>query len=160
MSFFQSQELSNVFYLSRDDLEEPLSGFAPFDFELDGARWPSVEHYFQAMKFDDMAYREKIRQAPTAKAARKLGQARFKPVRKDWQAVRETVMTRAVYIKARTHDAIAERLLETGDQVIIERSNYDYFWGCGRDGRGLNNYGKVLMNVRSKLYDERLHASG
>jgi ribA/ribD-fused uncharacterized protein len=64
-------------------------------------------------------------------------------------------MTRAVYIKCRTHPEIAEALLATGDQVLVESSNYDYFWGCGRDRRGENMYGKVLMNVREKLRDEQ-----
>jgi len=64
-------------------------------------------------------------------------------------------MTRAVYTRARTHENIADMLLETGDKTIVEKSLYDYFWGCGRDGRGLNKYGQVLMNVRAKLLAER-----
>jgi predicted NAD-dependent protein-ADP-ribosyltransferase YbiA (DUF1768 family) len=38
--------------------------------------------------------------------------------------------------------------------MLVESSNYDYFWGCGRDRRGENMYGKVLMNVREKLREE------
>ena len=33
---------------------------------------------------------------------------------------------------------------------------YDCYWGCGRDTRGLNTYGKVLMNVRARLRKEGL----
>ena len=36
-----------------------------------------------------------------------------------------------------------------------ELSGYDYFWGSGRDMRGKNNFGKVLMGVRDKLRSER-----
>ena len=57
-------------------------------------------------------------------------------------------MTRAVYIRARSHPELAQELLNTGDQTLVENSQYDYFWGCGRDRRGNNTYGKVLMNVR------------
>jgi predicted NAD-dependent protein-ADP-ribosyltransferase YbiA (DUF1768 family) len=31
---------------------------------------------------------------------------------------------------------------------------YDYYWGVGRDGRGYNVFGKVLMAVRDKLMEE------
>jgi ribA/ribD-fused uncharacterized protein len=65
-------------------------------------------------------------------------------------------MTRGIYIKCRTHKEAADALLETGDQKIVESSQYDYYWGCGRDGRGHNTYGRVLMAVRDKLREERL----
>jgi ribA/ribD-fused uncharacterized protein len=64
------------------------------------------------------------------------------------------VMTRATYTKCRTHTEIAQRLLETGDRTLVETSQYDYFWGLGRDQRGSNVYGAVLMDVRKKLHDE------
>ena len=60
-------------------------------------------------------------------------------------------MTRGIYIKCRTHAEVAERLLSTGDRRLVEGSAYDYFWGCGRDRRGYNNYGRILMSVRDKL---------
>ena len=65
------------------------------------------------------------------------------------------MMTRAVYIKCRTHEEVAAALLATGDQQIVESSQYDYYWGCGRDGRGHNAFGKVLMAVRDKLKQEQ-----
>ena len=45
----------------------------------------------------------------------------------------------------------ADALLATGEEDILEVSLYDYFWGVGRDLRGQNQYGKVLMAVRRKL---------
>ena len=63
-------------------------------------------------------------------------------------------MTRGVYRKCRTSDDAATALLGTGERRIIETSQYDYYWGCGRDTRGLNTYGKVLMQVRERLRGE------
>ncbi len=154
MTLFPPHE-ETALRLSRDDPNEPLSTFSPHSFDLDDCLWPSVEHYYQAMKFENSEYREKIRLADHPKRARRLGRTRFKKIRKDWHTVREVVMTRAVYIKCRTHDDVADILLNTEDQKIIERSSYDYYWGCGRDGRGHNTYGKVLMNVRAKLNEEK-----
>lgn len=157
MALFPPAEIKDAIRLSREDVNEPLASFSKYEFHLDDADWPSVEHYFQAMKFENPSYREKIRTANHPKVAHKLGNARFKRKRSDWQTVREIIMTRAVYIKCRTHDAVAKLLLATGDKTILETSAYDYFWGCGRDGRGINTYGKVLMNVRDKLRQESLN---
>ena len=144
----------NYLRLSREDVNDPLSSFSKHEFFLDEQQWPSVEHYFQAMKFVDENYREKIRNAEHPRIAQKLGSARLKRKRKDWQKIQDIVMTRAVYIKCRTHDEVAQALLDTGDEDIVETSSLDYYWGCGRDGRGNNGYGKVLMNVRKKLREE------
>ncbi len=147
-------EQDNAIYLSRVDVNEPLSSFSRHGFELDGEFWPSVEHYFQGMKFESPDEREKVRLTDHPSKARRLGRSRFRKIRKDWSKVRRVMMTRAVYTKCRTHPEVAERLLATGEALLVENSQYDYFWGCGRDRRGHNTYGKVLMDVRSKLLEE------
>jgi len=148
----------NPIFLSRSDTNAPLASFSRYGFELEGVEWPSVEHYFQAMKFEDPAYREKIRAARHPKQARRLGRTRFKKIRQDWSTLRRVVMTRAIYTRGRTHESIASALLSTGDKQLVENSQYDYFWGCGRDRRGHNTYGQVLMDVRNKLREETLSA--
>ncbi|MDK2776311.1 MAG: NADAR family protein [Pseudomonadota bacterium] len=140
--------------VTRDDITHPLSSYAQYAFELDGFEWPSVEHYYQAMKFDDADYRERIRQAETPKAAAKLGKSRWKKRRKNWKKNSITYMTRATYIKCRTHPEVAEMLLKSGELEIKDLSMYDYFWGTGRDLRGENRFGKMLMGVRNKLQEE------
>ena len=145
-------------YLARSDPNEPLSSYSRHCFELEGQFWPSVEHYFQAMKFEDADTQEKVRSAKHPAKARRLGRSRLKKLRKDWSKVRRVFMTRAVYVKCRTHPEVAERLLSTGERRIFENSQYDYFWGCGRDRRGHNTYGQVLMDVRNKLREELAEA--
>jgi len=53
-----------------------LSNFTAHEFTLDGAYWPTVEHYFQAQKFEDEAYREKIRLTRSPMIAARLGRSR------------------------------------------------------------------------------------
>jgi len=148
-------EADDVLYLSRSDVNEPLSSYSRHGFDLEGRFWPSVEHYFQGMKFENPADQERVRQAEHPARARKLGRSRFRKLRRDWSKVRRVIMTRAVYAKCRTHPEVADRLLSTGDLKLIESSQYDYYWGCGRDRRGYNTYGLVLMDVRKKLREER-----
>ena len=145
-------------YFSRSDAGEVFGTFSQHSFQLEDKQWPSVEHYFQAMKFTDQADQEKVRQASHPKQARKMGRSRFKKIRKDWPKVKTLYMTRAIYTKCRAYPEIAAKLLATDDEKLVENSQYDYFWGCGRDRRGENHYGRVLMNVRDKLREEAVSA--
>lgn len=140
--------------LSRLDPTHPLAAYSRHDFELDGSHWSSVEHYYQAMKFEDSEYREAIRNASHPADATKLGKSKKNGRRKDWDKVKVTYMTRATYIKCRTHPEVAAALLASGEKPIVETSQYDYFWGSGRDMRGNNAFGKMLMGVREKLREE------
>jgi ribA/ribD-fused uncharacterized protein len=143
------------YYLSRTDVNHPLASYSKLGFELDGEHWPSVEHYYQGMKFDDQQLRKEIRAADHPSKAQELAANNKRLIRKDWKQRREVMMTRAIYIKCRTHPEVAAELLATTEQKIIETSQYDYYWGCGRDGRGHNTFGKVLMAVRKKLREEQ-----
>ncbi len=145
---------ANALYLSRSDVNEVLGTFSKHGFTLEDKEWPSVEHYYQAMKFESGADQEKVRLASHPRKARKLGRSRFRKLRRDWPEVKRVYMTRAVYTKCKTYPDIAEKLLATGDKQLVESSQYDYFWGCGRDRRGDNHYGRILMNVREKLRGE------
>jgi ribA/ribD-fused uncharacterized protein len=141
-------------YVSRSDPLNPLSSYSKHGFELDDNYWPSVEHYYQGMKFKPGELHSAIRNADHPAKAQKLALKNKKSVRDDWDKVKEVYMTRGIYIKCRAHREIADALLNTGNQTIVENSQFDYFWGCGRDGRGHNTFGKILMSCRGKLRQE------
>ena len=153
MSIFKSVPDDAVF-LSREDANEPLAAWSRHGFDLDGHHWPSVEHYFQAMKFADTPLMDTIRQAGHPRDTAKIARRNFWKVRRDWKKIQLVVMTRGTYIKCRTHPDVAEALLATGDSLLVEQSLYDRYWGCGRDYRGDNYYGRMLMDVRRRLREE------
>ena len=145
---------SNVIYVSRYDENDVLSSYSAYGFELEDKYWPTVEHYYQAMKYVDNDYQEEIRASDSAEMANKLGHDKKQKRTKDWKKNRMLMMIRAIYTKCKTYPEIAEKLIETGNDMLMENSQYDYFWGCGRDKLGKNTYGKVLINVRNKLKEE------
>ncbi len=146
---------SDALHISMADSDNPLATYTKYPFSLEGLDWPSVEHYINAMKFVDAGYQEKIRLAKHPSLAHKMGKSWWQKKRPDWKKVRDTLMVRAVYTKCKTYPSVSEALLETGDRYILETSKYDYYWGCGRDTRGLNKYGHALMAVRDRLRQEQ-----
>lgn len=115
---------------------------------LDGVRWASVEHYYQAQKYAGSPAAEVIRKAPTP---RKAGRHRSLTVRVDWEAIKEQVMYRAIKAKFEQNQGLRELLLATGDDELIPQSNSDFFWGAGEDGSGNNRLGSSLMESRALL---------
>lgn len=139
-----------AFYAKGEPFGE-FSNFSDHGVELEGLWYPTVEHYFQAMKFPGHAQAEAIRCAANPMLAKQLGNSRKVPLRADWEQVRIDVMRTAIRKKFATHPAIAELLLRTGDEELIEAAPSDYFWGCGKSGSGQNWLGKVLMEVREEM---------
>ncbi len=138
------------FYSTRDAYGE-LSNFAPYRIHLKQRSWPSSEHYFQAQKFPDHADEEEIRLAANAREAAQMGRERHRPLRPDWEEVKETVMLEALRAKFTQHRSLQELLLGTGDVRLVEHTRNDAYWGDGGDGTGRNRLGVLLMQVRAEL---------
>ncbi|MBA4603669.1 NADAR family protein [Thermoactinomyces sp. AMNI-1] len=131
-----------------------FSNFSAHGFMLDGKWWPTSEHYFQAQKFSGTPYEEQIRLAKTPMKAAIMGRDRNLPLRKDWEWIKDNVMKKAVLQKFKNHEDIRAILLATGDQLIVENSPVDHYWGCGKDGKGKNKLGQILMEVREILREK------
>ena len=143
--------IDTVYFYAQTASYAEFSNFAPYGVAMDGVWWPTVEHYFQAQKFLDPDYREKIRRAGRAKDAKTFGMTRQLPLRPDWELVKDGIMFEAVRAKFRTHEKLAWLLLSTGKRLIVENAPMDAYWGCGPDGSGLNKLGNILMTVREEL---------
>ena len=142
------------FYSDREQPYGCFSNFSRHGFELDGTYWPTSEHYFQAQKFAGTPHMEEVRQARSPKDAANMGRERNRPLRTDWEQVKDDVMRRAVLCKFQTHADIRAILLSTGDEEIVENALGDYYWGCGADGSGKNMLGQILVELREKLRKE------
>lgn len=142
---------SIIYFYTQNQEWAEFSNFAPFGIEMNGLWWSTVEHYYQAMKFEDEAYSDKIRKSKTPKEAIGLGKNRNIRIKDNWDEIRHNIMFEAVLKKFQTHLKLKDLLLSTGDAEIAENSPYDYYWGIGADGSGQNMLGKILMEVREKL---------
>lgn len=136
------------FYSAEGEYGE-FSNFSRYSISMNGKTWPTSEHYFQAQKFPDVSYREKIRKAKTPSIAAKLGRTRTEKIRPDWESVKVQVMRDAVTAKFKQHKDLQDLLLSTGSAKLIEDTTDDDYWGIGSDGRGKNMLGRILMEVRA-----------
>ena len=128
-----------------------FSNFSRHGFKLNGKYWMTSEHYFQAMKFEGTDVFEKIRLASSPMDAANIGRDRLNPLRYDWENVKDYIMRKAVFQKFIQNNDIAEILLTTGNEEIIEKTSHDYYWGCGSNGTGKNKLGIILMQVRDEI---------
>ncbi|MWC27338.1 NADAR family protein [Paenibacillus sp. MMS18-CY102] len=128
-----------------------FSNFSKHPIELDNKRWATVEHYFQAMKFANTSFEEEIRLLRTPMEAAIAGRDRNKPLRKDWEEMKEAIMRRAIAAKCEQHESVRDILVSTGNCLLIEHTKNDSFWGDGGDGSGQNKLGQMLMEIRSEL---------
>ncbi|MEZ0297673.1 MAG: NADAR family protein [Candidatus Methylacidiphilales bacterium] len=128
-----------------------FSNFADYPVVIDGLKWPTSEHYFQACKFTHEDYQERIRLARTADKAARLGRSRSVRIHRNWLKMRNDAMRRAVRAKFQQYASLQALLLSTGDATIVEHTINDSYWGDGGDGRGRNMLGRILMEVRAEL---------
>ncbi|TVP65239.1 MAG: NADAR family protein [Nodularia sp. (in: Bacteria)] len=140
-----------IYFYSPREQYGCFSNFSPHGFELDNLYWYTSEHYFQAQKFVGTFHVEQIRLVKTPNDAAKMGRESSRPLRQDWEKVKDDVMRKAVMRKFATHQYIREILLATDNKEIVENSPIDYYWGCGSDGSGKNRLGIILMEVREIL---------
>lgn len=138
------------FYLSNDE-HGYFSNFSRHPVYLKGKRWPTSEHYFQAQKFCGTEHEEQVRLADKPMHAARMGRERSRPLRKDWDTVKDSIMKEAVMAKFTQHAELKQRLLNTGNALLVERTANDHYWGDGGDGSGLNKLGHILMDVRNNI---------
>jgi len=149
-----------------------LSNFYPCEIEHKGIKYPSVEHYYVAMKVTEIQllngvhytaadFRELLCKVKLPADVKKLGQ-RLK-VRKDWEEKKLGFMEFAVKEKFKNEE-LSQLLLQTGSMPIVENNWWhDNFWGscsCPKCGdKGQNNLGRLLMETRDYLRQQNSRPS-
>eukprot|EP00252_Welwitschia_mirabilis_P018876 TRINITY_DN4235_c0_g1_i1.p1 TRINITY_DN4235_c0_g1~~TRINITY_DN4235_c0_g1_i1.p1 ORF type:complete len:588 (-),score=105.65 TRINITY_DN4235_c0_g1_i1:216-1979(-) len=143
-----------------------LSNFSPHpicmpDENGNYVTWKSVEHYYQAQKFEGVQDEraqdciQKIKSAESPEEAARIGRSLERQcphsVRQNWESVKIDVMYGALKAKFSTYPHLASLLLATSGSILVEASPHDLFWGGGREGEGLNHLGRLLMKIRAEL---------
>ena len=137
-----------------------LSPYAefPIKMEVDGKTYefPTVEHYYQAMKFYASDERfETIRKLKNPDDARVITKKPEYKVnrRSDFDENKFAIMEKGLYAKFEQNPQAAELLKATGDAMLIKSCPVCYKCGFG-EGSGQNRIGKTLMQIRDRLLNQ------
>lgn len=138
-----------------DHKEHPYTYFLTNDYpcsiKISNAKFTCAESAFQAHKFYHLQEIFDLFKKLEGKEAWNLSQKYSYQQRKDWYQVRELAMLNILKAKFEQHPDLADLLLATGDAYLVEHTKRDAFWADGKDGRGKNHLGKLLMQVRGEL---------
>ena len=134
-----------------------LSNFTHVPHGIHG--YPTVEHFFVAMKTTDQSIRDQIKEEISPGRVKRIG--RKLELRPDWDEIKLKVMEYALRIKFKPGTGLAEMLVATGDRCLVEYNKWhDNYWGdcyCNVSKcqwPGGNHLGKLLMKIRSELVSE------
>lgn len=142
-----------------------FSQWFPAEFDIDGMRYATAEHYMMAEKarlFGDVAAAARILVARTPAEAKKIGREVTGYDEARWHAARFDIVARGNLAKFGQHAELQAFLLGTHERVLMEASPVDPIWGIGlaadhpdaqspQRWQGLNLLGFALMRVRAQL---------
>ena len=140
--------------------------------EIDGATYPTAEHYMMAEKaklFGDLDTHNKIMAAPHPGAAKDLGRSVVGFDEQLWQQHRYEIVLRGNEAKFAQNKELKIYLQKTKKRILAEASPVDSIWGIGlaaddpmamnpEKWQGLNLLGFALMEVRSLLGEGQVNA--
>ena len=124
---------------------------------IDDYYYRSVEHYYQSRKVKKPYDRLKVAEIPSPAKVKQVinsGKVELREDQTDGDRIKD--MFRGVLEKFSQSDNLKERLLATGDSLLVEGNWWhDNYWGrceCANCGFfGYNYLGKILMTVRGML---------
>jgi len=130
-----------------------LSNFYPAELTIGDITYHSSEAAYQSMKTDDDIIRRRFA-SYTAAEAKRIG--RSIPLREDWEEIKFDVMKMVVSAKFDQHPELAQMLIDTGNETLIEGNWWhDNIYGnCSCEKciiiEGQNMLGKILMEERER----------
>jgi len=131
-----------------------LANYSNHGFFEDGIFYKTVEHYYQANKFNKGDLFDKIISADTPKEASNIGRDRNNIRREDFDKLK--VMYQGLYLKFTQNKDIRSKLIETRNNTIREMTVKESYWGVGPNLDGENHIGQLLMEVRNNIKNDLL----
>ena len=134
-------------------------------FTIDNITYNCCEQYMMAQKakfFNDEETFKLIMTATEPKEHKSLGRLVKNFDENEWNKVADKIVFQANLAKFSQNLNLKQKLLRTGNKIIVECSPYDKIWGNGlnisdtlntipENWKGTNRLGKAIMKVRDIL---------
>lgn len=139
-----------------------LSNMSPFPITHDGKTWPTAEHLFQALRFDNAAIREQIRGIRSPMTAKFCAKSHIsKMVIIPTGDVDMANMRQVLRLKVAQHPQLLQQLLAIDGDIVEDCTTRPrgtgLFWGAAlANGEwfGQNILGKMWMEIREEAAKE------
>lgn len=131
-----------------------FSNFSSFMVTWEGKDFMTSEHLYHYLKFDgflsiEMAeIKHQIKEARSAHDAFKIANANRSLRREDWDVIKLEVMEQILRAKVEQHPYVKKKLIDSGNNPIVECSWRDDYWGWGENQDGQNQLGRIWMKIR------------
>lgn len=153
-----------IFFWGINDEHGYLSQWYPSKFKHDDILFESCEHYMmynKAILFDDYDIAKKILNTKHPKDVKQLGRKIKGFNDNKWDKHKFNIVYNGNLHKFTQNKKLKEKLISTGDKILVEASPYDKIWGIGLRAddknatnmgkwKGQNLLGKALMKIREK----------
>lgn len=131
-----------------------LSNLYPCEVVIE-RRFSSAEHAYQYAKPMEQKVRDWIAIAPYPRLAAQIAHNLSSyDILANWNDIKVARMRLVLRTKFDQHYGLRLRLLDLSDAVLMEASKTDAFWGIGKNGKGQNTLGMLLMELRDELKKE------
>ena len=154
-----------VCFHNPDEVNGYLSNWYLSDFEVNGIKYSSMEQYMmyqKAVLFHDNEIAEQILAISDVGKIKALGRMVRNYNDTVWNGTRQIIIYEGLLEKFRQNDALKDRLLASGEDILAECAVQDKIWGIGLsmkdekrfnmdEWQGQNLLGFGLMRVRTML---------
>lgn len=152
----ECDNMSPIHFYHSDQTWGEFSNFSQHAIYLQNKIWRTTEHFYQAQKFSEPALQERVRSASSPMLAKEVAnQLESDHLQPNWHFLKERVMWQALSAKFTQHPELKKLLLSTQKRHIAEHTINDCYWGDAKDGSGLNRLGELLVQLRSKLRENK-----
>lgn len=125
--------------------------------EFDGVVYPTLEHAYQASRYNELHIKSEIRHTRSPLLAWEISQ-KYKYLQKEEFKNPDhkiSVMKYLMELKVAQHKDVRQALIDSGNKSIVKHIfTYppgDGFWDDGIDGKGENHIGKIWEEIRNSL---------
>ena len=132
--FINGSKKEAVFFHKPEEPEGWLSNWYLAPFDLDGIHYSSAEQYIMYQKcrmFGDEGSANAVLATDDPETQQAIGRDAAGFIKNVWLGMRQIIALRGLYAKFSQNEDLKEKLLGTGDAVLVECAGSDRNWACG-----------------------------
>jgi len=140
---------ANIYFSTRHETHYAFTNISTHPIRYQGNLYLTAEHLYQALKF--LQHQPAIADLVMNSNNPKQVAERFSDsIRHDWPQAHLFMLEQVLTLKFSQYPGLKMELMATGDAQLVQLGT-DQYWSQQENGSGRNEFGNILMRVRSTL---------